>query len=71
MCAVDLGGREEARVEHGGVAECSGGGVAAGEETPGLCCVSTVGREEAWGEQTYSLCSTIGATMVFGAPIDS
>lgn len=36
-------------MEHGGVAECSGGGVAAGEETPGLCCVSTVGREEAEG----------------------
>lgn len=34
--AVLWGGGEDARVEHGGVAEGVGAGVAAGEETPGL-----------------------------------
>lgn len=68
MCAVDLGGREEARVEHGGVAECSGGGVAAGEETPGLCCVSTVGREEAGGEtNVFALFDHWGDDGLWGA----
>lgn len=78
--AVSGGCGEEAGVEHGGVAERVGGGVPAGEETPGLGeIVSTgrrgardEGREREWGErQTYSDCSTIGATMVFGEPIDS
>lgn len=69
---------KKAGVEHGGVAERVGGGVPAGEETPGLDGTVSIGgeergegRERKWGRQTYSDCSTMGATMVFGEPMDS
>lgn len=79
MCSVGLGLAEEAAVKHGGVAEGIGGGVAAGQKTPclwdGLLVSknpSTIGRKKGRdSKRTNSLCSTIGATMVLGEPMDS
>lgn len=74
LCTVGRSCSEEAGVEHGGIAEGVGGGVPAGEETPGLvggCQYVMRDEVRARGPQTYSDCSTMGATMVVGEPIDS
>lgn len=69
--AIGGGGGEKAGVEHGRVAERVWRGVSAGEESPGLGCQYRGLHGYRRERQTYSDCSTMGATMVFGEPMDS